>query len=559
MIFIQVFISEHPVLLVFGVIIFIWIIIHYATKNTRKSKELEIRENQVRRREDSVLTRENAVSNTERYQTLTKAQIDRSLKYIENSQTKKLAAEISQSYIMDLLKRASKDMRFEDTKVFRDIYDCDLDVLLSRFMKAKTSKLTVLDGVNHSCTMRGSNGEENTVTLNSCTCRDFTFRGSSCKHMFRLALDLALLSEADTSLPLKKLDEKLLQLRDEKEKAEASAIIAEHRIKEEHAIKRSIEEQNNALRKLLSETEQDFPVLGKMYADVFNRYYSDVQDYLLYKRNPARNAKDFYDEAKKHIKSYAKRATAAESQLLFYENLFPWLEEFKQVPIQEAVSYVSGDQGPNDEYYHLREYLSPQEYANLSVVEKYQLALDRYKKRKKSAWQIGREYERYIGYCCETQGCYVQYRGALDGLEDMGKDLIVSKENEIYVIQCKYWAKEKTLHEKHIFQLYGTTVLLKLEHGEAQVIPVFVTSASLSDTARDCAQFLNITVYEHIALIDYPLIKCNVSAENEKIFHLPMDQQYDRVVITPEKGEFYAKTVKEALTAGFRRAYRWTP
>ena len=40
----------------------------------------------------------------------------------------------------------------------------------------------------------------------------------------------------------------------------------------------------------------------------------------------------------------------------------------------------------------------------------------------------------------------------------MGRDLIVSKEKKLFVIQCKRWAAEKTIHEKHIFQLYGTTI-----------------------------------------------------------------------------------------------------
>ena len=43
---------------------------------------------------------------------------------------------------------------------------------------------------------------------------------------------------------------------------------------------------------------------------------------------------------------------------------------------------------------------------------------------------------------------------------------------------------------------------------------------------------------------------------NEKIFHLPFDQQYDNVKID-KPGEFYAWNVKEAVQAGFRRAFRY--
>ena len=42
----------------------------------------------------------------------------------------------------------------------------------------------------------------------------------------------------------------------------------------------------------------------------------------------------------------------------------------------------------------------------------------------------------------------------------------------------------------------------------------------------------------------------------EKIYHLPMDQQYDKIVIDG-KDERYVSTVEEAERLGFRRAYRW--
>ena len=55
---------------------------------------------------------------------------------------------------------------------------------------------------------------------------------------------------------------------------------------------------------------------------------------------------------------------------------------------------------------------------------------------------------------------------------------------------------------------------------------------------------------------EFPRIKCNINNDGEKIYHLPFDQQYDRVQIIND-GEMYATTVTEAEEAGFRRAYRW--
>lgn len=60
---------------------------------------------------------------------------------------------------------------------------------------------------------------------------------------------------------------------------------------------------------------------------------------------------------------------------------------------------------------------------------------------------------------------------------------------------------------------------------------------------------------------DYPRIKCNVGRDSygfkTKIYHLPFDQQYDNVIIEPQKGECFAFTVEEAENKGFRRAYTW--
>ena len=54
------------------------------------------------------------------------------------------------------------------------------------------------------------------------------------------------------------------------------------------------------------------------------------------------------------------------------------------------------------------------------------------------------------------------------------------------------------------------------------------------------------------------MIKCNINpASNTKIYHLPFDQQYDKIKVGDQEGELYALTVKEAEKLGFRRAFRW--
>jgi hypothetical protein len=182
-------------------------------------------------------------------------------------------------------------------------------------------------------------------------------------------------------------------------------------------------------------------------------------------------------------------------------------------------------------------------------------------------------YERFIGALYERDGWRVAYHGIMKGLEDFGRDLICERGDEVHVIQCKCWSKERTVREKHIFQLFGTTVLFQLGLCDPEsagkggscpsspaikkVTPVFATTTELSPEAHAVAERLNITVRRE-SLQRYPMVKCNInSATREHIYHLPFDQQYDSVVIGNVPGEFYANTVAEAESRGYRRALRW--
>ena len=236
--------------------------------------------------------------------------------------------------------------------------------------------------------------------------------------------------------------------------------------------------------------------------------------------------------------------------------------------IKELTNYSSLDE-LSETVDKTRYYLSREEYEELDEEERNQLALDRYVKADKSKWQIGRDYELFIGYEYDKDGWNVDYFGIDKQLEDMGRDLIAVKGNTVHVIQCKYWAQHKLIHEKHIAQLYGTTVQYMLGSNphdqlflfnDKAVIPVFVTNISLSETAKCFADYLNVKVIDNKDFGAFPRIKCNINTDEDglesKIYHLPMDQQYDRTKVD-KPGEFFAFTVKEAVDAGFRRAWRW--
>lgn len=91
-----------------------------------------------------------------------------------------------------------------------------------------------------------------------------------------------------------------------------------------------------------------------------------------------------------------------------------------------------------------------------------------------------------------------------------------------------------------------------------KVSTILYTTTKLSDRAKEFAKYLSVGIAEGFQLQKYPSIKCNISRRNnEKIYHLPFDQQYDRTLIEDERSECYVETVEEAEILGYRRAWRW--
>ncbi len=265
-------------------------------------------------------------------------------------------------------------------------------------------------------------------------------------------------------------------------------------------------------------------------------------------------------EIRRDAKTIVERNKEAQYQLGYLLKLYPNLEdvidvEFKQLPIVKISELPEHDS--------VRDFLSNEEYAKLSTTERNQLALDRYKaSHNLSNWQIGRDYEMFVGYRYEQQGYNVDRFGSYMRLEDLGRDLIAKKGKETLIIQCKYWSTHKQIHENHINQLYGTTISYCIEHNvtPSTVKGILITNTELSPVAKKMASYLGIKYIEHYEKGEYPCIKCNIGHDEygvkTKIYHLPFDQQYD-VTQIKNKGEFYATTVAEAEAAGFRRAFKW--
>ena len=291
-------------------------------------------------------------------------------------------------------------------------------------------------------------------------------------------------------------------------------------------------------------------------------------NYLNFKKRPAKKAAEEVREARKDLRIVNKELAVLKHRLFTYESFAPWLIDYVEMPTRDLLAglkerqanALSDDTQSEDP---VKRYLTPTEWTKLSASNKNQIALDRYldKNRRKGLWTIGVEYERFIGFLHEKKGYRVIYHGALEGKSDLGIDLICESDSQLLLIQCKRLSELKgiPIRENVIAQLSGSRDFFRMKHNPTKPVQAALyTSYVLSEDAKHFAQHLGIEVFEHVALDEYPTIKCNISSSGEKIYHLPMDQQYDNVVIDFGSGEFYASTVTEAEKGGFRRAFRWS-
>ena len=330
-----------------------------------------------------------------------------------------------------------------------------------------------------------------------------------------------------------------------------------------------VKQLEKALEKMkcLIESKTPFRDVSIIMAELKTAIYDELENYLRIKTRPAIKAADTVKDIKDKFRSTLIEYKSMKYKYDFVVNLFPEIKEYidddeSLVQIEQYSSLSEIDENTD----RVKFWLEDDEYNSMSEDERNQLALDRYKERPKSNWEIGIEYELFIGYLLReglppfNKKYEVVQFGELNGVQDLGRDIIAETNDEIegkkiFIIQCKRWSDDKQIHENAICQLFGTAMEYQIRNNlkNCKYIPLFVTTTKLSDMAVKFAEILNVKVLQ-IPMGDYPMIKCNVNG-TMKIYHLPFDQQYHRTIIQ-EEGEFYARTVKEAVSKGFRRAMR---
>lgn len=327
-----------------------------------------------------------------------------------------------------------------------------------------------------------------------------------------------------------------------------------------------IKKREDTIKGVINGDGYIFNKIPSFVADMQAYDFSITENYLNTKKHPAHKKAMEVSELKLKYKEAVIEAKISKYKLEGLVNIFPELENFihSEEDFRELDEYIDVAD-VKDNYDRVRYYVTKDEYEAMSTTERNQLALDRYINRPKTKGEIGIEYELCCARVLESMfGYKVIEHGLLYGKHDLGRDLIChdTTNNIIYIVQCKFWSRDREIRENVIMQLHGSAVAYGVTYNKtyrsiynSKIVPVLMMppQSVLSDTAKEFVEYLNIKVWRQ-KMCDFPRIKCNINNGN-KIYHLPFDQQYKRTIID-KPGEFYAYTVVEAEAAGFRRAMR---
>ena len=334
----------------------------------------------------------------------------------------------------------------------------------------------------------------------------------------------------------------------------------------------------------LLQNKAPFRAVAKLIAEIDSKVFDSAADYLDYKPYPAHPlANEVRTEMKQKYIMYRSLYEDMQAKYDYLFQIYPELEEYLDDPDEQSLLDLEDDSESLKDIQQQTDkvvkYISKEEWNSLSEAERYQHALDNYNNNSnpKSNATIGLEYEMAVDYWLREEHKLKTYPfGAINGLHDLGRDIIAQKvtngKTYTYIIQCKLRGKKrdsdeyKQIHENVVCQIYGSSLVYRMQHQDEIVIPAICTNVELSKTAKEFAEQLHVKIistprqWREWEYANYPQIKCNINnTTGEKIYHLPFDQQYWHTLIEPNTEECFVFTIQEAIDKGFRRAKRYNP
>ncbi len=178
--------------------------------------------------------------------------------------------------------------------------------------------------------------------------------------------------------------------------------------------------------------------------------------------------------------------------------------------------------------------------------------------------EIGRDYERYVGYRYEMEGWQVIYRGILRGKADQGRDLVCHREDSVHIVQCKCWSSSVEIDCEVVEKLYQTTKVYRQVaqpfgqldlafgiHARRRISPVLITSTGISQDAHELAAQRGVLIKPSFQLQPYHKVKCVLRTRN---YYLEQDYLYDSIEMRVGDGDRYVASETDARELGFQHA-----
>lgn len=197
-------------------------------------------------------------------------------------------------------------------------------------------------------------------------------------------------------------------------------LIAEERVEmeriakqREESVKRTVEEERTKLDEIMKQRESEIlriveeskkgnPWLAEAFADYFEFQDLRIAEHLSSKLHPALRAADQVREIARARHEAEKKWRRACYLFRYWQDLLPHLFDFEGETIDDMIATTLNL--PEEE--EIEEGVDPAVYwqgdavkENLTHKQRLQNALDNWRRyRKKSNWQIGKDYERYVAW-----------------------------------------------------------------------------------------------------------------------------------------------------------------
>ena len=221
--------------------------------------------------------------------------------------------------------------------------------------------------------------------------------------------------------------------KNEEEVSKLNKLVREHEIKEKNMEHDYAKKKNELiiLEEKYNTTLQNsnpFRFVAEMISDWETIVYDKTCHFLRTKKHPAIKKSLEVNKLKEKTRNIICDFKEMKYKYQFLLEAFPELKQY--VDDAESLKYLADYKDFNEfkeERDEVLDWISPEEYKMMSENDRNQLALDRYKKAHKSEWQIGMQYEMYIGYHLRNEGFHVVQYGIEHGLEDLGRDIIATR------------------------------------------------------------------------------------------------------------------------------------